>query len=205
MRRRRTHAALALTGVALLGGCGGGDRQDENEPEGDFAVEITRATFPEKQRLAQTSNLEIRVRNAGNRTIPNVAITIEGFGYRENDPTLSDSERPQFIVNGEPREIGGFPETENGGPPGCGTAYVDTWACGPLKRGKERSFRWGVTAVKAGPYEIAWRVAAGLNGKAKAVGQGGVAPRGKFFGTVSDEVPQVRVGDDGRTVVEGTR
>ena len=205
MRRRRTHAALALTGVALLGGCGGGERQDENEPEGDFAVEVTRATFPTKQRLAQSSNLEITVRNSGERTIPNIAITLEGFSVREDDPTLSDPERPQFVVNGEPREIGGFPEAENAAPAGCGTAYVDTWACGPLKRGKERSFRWGVTAVKAGPYRITWRVAAGLNGKAKAVGEDGGAPHGKFSGTVSDEVPQVRVGDDGRTVVEGTR
>jgi hypothetical protein len=204
VRVRRTHAVLVAAGVALLAGCGGGDRQDEDEPEGDFAVEVTRATFPKQQRLAQSSNLEITVRNAGDRTIPDIAVTIEGFDFRESDPTLSDPDRPQFVVNGEPREIGGFPEAKNAAPLGCETAYVNTWACGSLKPGKERSFRWGVTAVKAGPYEIVWRVAAGLD-KAKAVGEGGVPPRGKFFGTVSDEVPEVRVGDDGRTVVESDR
>jgi hypothetical protein len=49
-------------------------------------------------------------------------------------------------------------------------------------------------------------VAAGLGGKAKAVSPGGdEAPRGSFSGTVSDEAPDVRVADDGKTVVEGTR
>jgi hypothetical protein len=63
-----------------------------------------------------------------------------------------------------------------------------------------------VTAVKAGPYEIAWRVGAGLDGKATAVGSdGGEAPRGSFTGTVSAEAPDVRVAEDGRTVVSGSR
>jgi hypothetical protein len=63
-----------------------------------------------------------------------------------------------------------------------------------------------VTAVRAGPYEVTWRVAAGLDGKAKAVGVGGgEAPSGSFSGSVSDRAPDVRVADDGKTVVRGTR
>ena len=201
----RTHAALVLTGVFALAGCGGGERQDEDEPEGDFDVEVSRATFPKEQRLAQTSNLVITVRNAGDRVIPNVAITVEGFDFEKDDETLSDSSRPQFAVNGVPREIGGFPDAKDATPLGCDTAYVDTWACGPLKAGDEKTFRWSVTAVKAGPYEITWRVAAGLNGNAVAVGVEGTPARGIFFGEVSDVAPDVRVGEDGRTVVEGTR
>ena len=51
-----------------------------------------------------------------------------------------------------------------------------------------------------------WRVAAGLDGKAKAVAPGGgPAPSGQFAGTVSDEAPDVRVADDGQTIVNGTR
>ena len=201
----RTHAALVLTGVFALAGCGGGERQDEDEPEGDFDVEVTRATFPKEQRLAQTSNLLITVRNAGDRVLPNVAVTVEGFDFEKDDETLSDSSRPQFAVNGVPREIGGFPDAKDATPLGCDTAYVDTWACGPLRAGDEKTFRWSVTAVKAGPYEITWRVAAGLNGNAVAVGVEGTPARGTFAGEVSDVAPEVRVGDDGRTVVEGTR
>jgi hypothetical protein len=200
------YAALALAGAALFAGCGGGERQDEDEPEGDFEVEVSRAAFPEKQRLAQSSDLVITVRNAGNRTIPNIAVTVEGFNFRKEDPTLSDAERPQFVINGLPREIGGFPEAKEATPLGCETAYVDTWACGRLQAGAEKTFRWSVTAVKAGNYRIRYSVAAGLDGKAKAVGAAaGGAPRGTFTGTVSDEAPEVRVADDGKTVVEGTR
>jgi hypothetical protein len=202
---RSSYGALALAGLVLAAGCGGGERQDEDEPEGDYAVEVTRASFPEKQRLAQSSDLVISVRNAGDRAVPNLAVTVNGFSYRLDEPDLADPERPQFVLNGVPREIGGFPEAKDATPLGCDTAYVDTWACGPLRPGRTRTFRWSVTAVKAGPYEISYRVAAGLDGKAKAVTAGGGAPKGSFAGDVSNEAPDVRVADDGRTVVTGTR
>jgi hypothetical protein len=133
-------------------------------------------------------------------------VTVEGFNFRADDVTLADPERPQFVVNGLPREIGGFPEAKNATSLGCDTAYVDTWGCVRLEAGAQKTFRWSVTAVKAGDYRISYSVAAGLDGKAKAVGAGaGGAPRGSFTGTVSDKAPEVRVADDGKTVVEGTR
>jgi hypothetical protein len=205
-RRRHPGPALALLWLAAVAGCGGGERQDEDEPEGEFAVEVVEASFPKQQKLAKRSNLLITIRNAGDETVPNIAVTVDGFNYRKDDPDLADPERPQFVVNGVEREIGGFPEAKEAAPTGCDTAYVNTWACGPLPPAKERTFRWSVTAVKAGGYEITWRVAAGLDGKAKAVSAGGGGgPRGRFTGTVSDEAPEVRVADDGKTVVSGTR
>jgi hypothetical protein len=206
LQARRNLCALALAGVAAWAGCGGGERQDEDEPEGEFAVEVVRASFPEDQKLAKSSNLVLTVRNAGDRTIPNIAVTVDGFNVRKTDPDLADPERPQFVINGVPRQIGGFPEAKEASPLGCDSAYVNTWACGPLAAGKEKSFRWSVTAVEAGDFEIDWKVAAGLDGKAKAVSPGGGdAPAGSFSGNVSDEAPEVRVADDGKTVVEGTR
>ncbi len=203
---RGTQAALVLTGLALLAGCGGGERQDEDEPEGDFEVEVSRASFPKKQSLAQSSNLVITVRNAGEVAIPNVAVTVNGFEFRKDDEALADNERPQFVVNGVPREIGGLADAKDATPLGCDTAYVNTWACGRLEPGDDKSFRWSVTAVKAGPYRISYLVAAGLSGNARAVGaDGGEPPRGTFAGTVSSAPPEVRIGDDGQTVVEGSR
>ena len=201
--RRRSVAALCLLAVA---GCGGGERQDENEPEGDFPIEVVAAEFPEDQKLAKRSALVVTVRNAGEETIPNIAMTVDGFDEDKDDPELADPSRPVFAINGVQVEIAGFPEAKDAAPRGCDTAYVNTWACGPLEPGAQRTFRWAVTAVRAGDFEVSWRVAAGLDGKAKAVAAGGgPAPRGQFSGSISDEAPEVRVGDDGRSIVEGTR
>ena len=196
-------SALCLLAIA---GCGGGERQDENEREGNFPVEVVNATFPEDQKLAKSSDLVVTVRNAGQETIPNIAVTVNGFDRRKKDPDLADASRPVFALNGVQVEIAGFPEAKDASPRGCDTAYVNTWACGPLKPNEEKTFRWSVTAVQAGEFNVAWRVAAGLDGKAKAVAPGGgPAPRGQFSGTVSDEAPEVRVADDGKTIVNGTR
>jgi hypothetical protein len=196
-------AALCLLAVA---GCGGGERQDENEPEGNFAVEVVDAKFPENQKLAKSSDLVVTVRNAGDDTIPNIAMTVNGLDRRVKDPDLADPNRPVFALNGVQVEIAGFPEAKDAAPRGCDTAYVNTWACGPLRPNQQKTFRWSVTAVHAGNFNVRWRVAAGLDGKAKAVAVGGgPAPRGRFSGTISNAAPDVRVADDGKTIVSGTR
>jgi hypothetical protein len=201
--RRRSVATLCLLAVA---GCGGGERQDENEAEGSFPVEVVTARFPEDQKLAKSSNLVVTVRNAGRETIPNIAMTVDGFDENKNDPELADASRPVFAINGVQVQIAGFPEAKEAAPRGCDTAYVNTWACGPLRANEQKTFRWSVTAVRAGDFDIEWKVAAGLDGKAEAVAPGGgPAPRGRFSGTISDEAPEVRVADDGKTVVSGTR
>jgi hypothetical protein len=205
-RRRYARGAVVLAGLIAATGCGGGERQDADEPEGEFPVQVLNVTFPERQKLAQSSNLVITVRNAGTETIPNIALTVDGFNYRRDDPDLADRERPRFAVNGVPVEIAGFPEAKDATPRGCDTAYVNTWACGPLRPDAQTTFRWSVTAVQAGPFKVDWRVAAGLDGKAKAVGAGGgPAPSGSFAGSVSSKAPQTRIGEDGRTVVSGSR
>jgi hypothetical protein len=201
--KARSVAALCLLAAA---GCGGGERQDKNEPEGNFPVEVVEAKFPQSQKLAKSSDLIVTVRNAGRETIPNIAMTVNGFDRRKKDPDLADASRPVFALNGVQVEIAGFPEAKDASPRGCDTAYVNTWACGPLKPNQQKTFRWSVTAVQAGEFKLKWRVTAGLDGKAKAVAMGGgPAPRGSFSGTVSDAAPEVRVADDGKTIVNGTR
>jgi hypothetical protein len=195
--------AVCLLAVA---GCGGGERQDENEREGNFPVEVVEAKFPESQKLAKSSDLVVTLRNAGKETIPNIAMTVNVFDERKTDPDLADPNRPVFALNGVQVEIAGFPEAKEAAPRGCDTAYVNTWACGPLKPNQQKTFRWSVTAVQAGKFKVNWRVAAGLDGKAKAVAMGGgPAPSGHFQGIVSDLAPDVRVADDGKTIVNGTR
>ena len=59
---------IVLVCLIAAVGCGGGERQDENEPEGDFAVEVVASDFPKQQKLAQSSDLMITVRNSGDET-----------------------------------------------------------------------------------------------------------------------------------------
>jgi hypothetical protein len=203
VRARSTHAGSAVAAIALaaLAGCGGGEPQDANEPEGDFQVEVVSASFPAKQKLGTSSDLAITVRNAGEEAVPNLAVTVTGLTFRRAGTDLADPTRPRFALNGRSQEVAGFPEAREAAPEGCDTAYVNTWACGSLAPDAEKTLRWSVTAVVSGPYKVDYRVAGGLNGKAKAVLAGGGVPEGSFTGTISDKANHTRIGADGKTVV----
>lgn len=201
---RRGHALLVgLCGLLAAGavGCGGGERQDANEDEGTYEVTVVDASFPKVQRLAQESELEITVRNDADETIPHIAVTLDGLSRRSENPNLEDPNRPVFAIDGEPAEIGGYQEVKLAAPEGGQTAFVDTWTLGKLKPGAEKTFRWRLTAVRPGPYELTYAVSAGLDGKAKAVGPGDAQPRGELKGSVTSEPPASRIAADGVTVV----
>jgi len=201
--RGRFAFLVVAAASAAIAGCGGDDdRQDANEPEGDYKVEVVDATFPDKQKLAKRSELEIVVRNADTKKIPNIAVTLKGLDTRKEDPDLADQRRPIFVVNGQFKEFGNIEDAQAKTPNGVeNPTYVDTWSLGPLEPGESKSFKWDVTAVLAGPYELNYTVAAGLDGKARAVDTSGNIPQGVFSGTVSDEAPQTRIADDGKTIV----
>ncbi|MBA2766827.1 MAG: hypothetical protein H0U33_07615, partial [Solirubrobacterales bacterium] len=90
------------------------------------------------------------------------------------------------------------------GPRGGTTAYVNTWAKGELPAGETARFEWDVTAVEAGTHELAYRVAAGLDGKARAQGEGERAPEGDVTVTITDRPTDARVDPDtGEVILEG--
>jgi hypothetical protein len=201
---RRGHAVLVgMCGLLAAGviGCGGGERQDANEDSTSYEVTVSDAKFPETQRLAQESNLVLTVRNDADETIPNVAVTLKGLETRSDNPNLQDPYRPVFVINGDAAEIGGYQEVKLAAPEGGQTALVDTWTLGELEPGAKKTFRWRLTAVKPGPFELSYAVAAGLGGKAKAVGPGDAQPQGSFKGTITAKAPVSRIGPDGRTVI----
>ena len=188
----------AVAAIVVLSSCGAGARQDAYEPSGNFTVAVPVATFPSFQRLAQQTHLVISVRNSGSQTIPNVAVTItnpvygtaaQAFGYLLSDTTqgLASRSRPVWIIDRPPGPCNFACKV--GGPGGAVTAYANTWALGPLRPGVTATFDWAVTAIKPGTHFVQYRVAAGLNGKAKAVLADGGIPTGKFKVTVT-RVPQ---------------
>src|SRR5437763_1705859 len=74
---RDASIALALVAVAALAGCGGGSRQDANEPEATYRMRVTRVSFPRLQAVARPVKLEIVIRNVSAQTAPKVAVTVD--------------------------------------------------------------------------------------------------------------------------------
>jgi len=191
-------SVAAITAAGLLAGCGGGERQDANEPSGTFKVKVLKASFPQRQRLATSTEMRVVVRNDGTETIPNVAVTVTsdddakggaGFTTRSSGADLSDPSRQLWIVDK--------------GPHGGDTAYVSTWALGPLPKGATKTFAWQVTPVVAGTHTLRWHVAAGLNGKAVARTAGGQDAAGIFRVSVSSKPAPVTVDPKTGDVVNG--
>jgi hypothetical protein len=186
---KRVLAAVLL----LAAGCGGPARQDDDEPSGEFKVEIVSASFPRSQHIAEPVQLKVRVRNGADQTLDNVAVTVrttapEGlaplaFGQRSNDAALADSGRPIWILDE--------------GPQGGDVVNVDTWSAGRLGPGESKELVWKLVASRAGRYTVDYQVFPGLTGRARAAAGD---TRGSFDVRIDDEPVPARVGPDGEVV-----
>jgi hypothetical protein len=192
--------------VALLAGGCGGARQDAHEPKGTFTVRVVKASFPARQAVARPARLELQVQNTGAQTVPNVAVTIDSFYYTENYPELAANKRPIWAIEEGPGPISKRPVPSQAvSPPGGGqTAYVNTWALGPLAPGRTQTFLWRVTPVKPGLHTVHFAVAAGLAGQARAQLSGGGIPTGHFTVDVAPQPPANHVDPDTGQIVSGT-
>ena len=196
-----------------MSGCGGGQQQDAKEPKGNFPLRVLSASFPAKQNLAKTSNMQIVVENAGRRTVPNVNVTVKcgskiggSFSTATQDVDVADPRRPQFVVNTIPTATPRHAPPLDPAPLERSSAFVDTYPLGALAPGRQATFRWNVTAVKAGPYSLCWRIQAGLFGKARAVRAAGSRPlRGVFRGKISNKAPKATIAANGHTVIDSSR
>jgi hypothetical protein len=191
--RLRVLAPCLLAALAAAG-CGG-TRQDADEPSGEFALEVVSARFPASQTLSQPARFVMRVRNTGDKDIPNLAVTVttdaksrgdsvSAFGQNLQDQTLANRARPVWIVDRDPS--------------GGQTAYTNTWAFGPIGAGQTRTVIWRVTAVRAGTYTVRYRVAPGLNGKARSTSGSKVS--GSFRVKVDNQPVPAHVDENGRVV-----
>ncbi len=196
--------------------CGGESlRQDADEPKGDFEVKVTTSKFPTTQRLAQTSDLILGVKNTGRDALPQLAFTIDthdnedskddvadgSFNIRLDDDSLANPNRPVWILESKyPRPLGDPPSTGLG--PGL-RAQTNTYAFGPLDPGESQKIIWRVTPVMAGNYTLSYLIEAGLQGKAKAVTSDGGEVKGEFVVSISNKPPKATVDDNGNPVTKG--
>ena len=208
---------VGVVASLALAACGSGSNQAANEPSGKFKVVCRRREFPSSQTLSQHAHLVLALRNAGSKAIPDLAVTIcnvtcsykapkgEGssagaFASDVNLPYVSNPSRPIWVVDRGPGPC--RYSCLNGGPGAYVTAYANTWALGhKLRPGQTVSFDWAVTAVTPGSHVVAWQVAAGLNGKAKAVLANGMQPSGTFVVKVNSKPQQSYVNNAGQIVL----
>ena len=143
---------------------------------------FARASFPAKQAIARQTQLELAVRNTGTHTAPDVAVTLDSFYYTENYPELAANKRPVWAIERGPGPLAKPPvesqEVSQGG--GAQTAYVNTWALGPLAPGGTQTFRWELVPVKPGAHTVNFAIAAGLSGKATVHPASGGPLGGRF-------------------------
>jgi hypothetical protein len=131
--------------------------------------------------------MTIAVKNTDTRTIPDLAVTVDSFSTRSQQPGLADPNRPVWIVDVGP--IGGT------------SAYTNTWTLGSVPPGATRTFTWKVTSVQPGTHTVKYRIAAGLNGKAKAKVDGHDDYQGTFTVDISGKPAQSTVDPDTGKVI----
>jgi hypothetical protein len=198
--------------AVLASGCGGGntvkgERQDNDEPKGNFPVAVEEAEFPLQQELAETSTMRVVVRNAGDERIPNIGVTVQctdekggqngSFDRQIAGQAQADKNRPNFVVDQIPGSARPASRQQLD-PLERSSAYVNTYTLGPLGANRTATFEWKVTAVRAGDFRLCYRVNAGLDGKAKAVAASGSLPLfEEWQGNVSNAAPKTGVSDDG--------
>jgi hypothetical protein len=214
----RNATLIALAALALvLAACGDdAERQDADEPSGEFPVDVVDANFPTEQRLAKTSDLRLEVENAGEETIPDLAVTIwtgdekgsGSFSVRSDQPNLANPNRPVWILeNGYPKLLteGLSPKDLDKAPSaGAAAAQTDTFSFGSIAPGDSVDAVWRVTPVQAGTFTVHYEIAAGLTGKAVAVNpDGSDGVEGEFVVTISDKPPRARVNDAGQVEIQG--
>jgi hypothetical protein len=194
----------------VLGGCGGGSEQTHGEAKRSYRMRISAATFPAKQSVSKPVKLRVTVLNEESRLVPNVAITVDSFSYVEKYPELAASKRPVWVVEEGPGAIPERPvQSQAVSPPGGGqTAYINTWALGPLKANATRTFTWTVVPVKRGLHDVHLTVAAGLAGNARATlagrsASGGGAVTRSFAANIAPLPPSRHVDPETGRVVEG--
>lgn len=180
MTGHRTVTMSFAATVLALGSCGGGARQDADEQVGTYTLDVTTASFPASQRLGRQAQMRVAVKNTGAAAVKNVAVAVDSFSRRSEQPGLADAGRPVWIVD----------ESPGGGT----TAFADTWALAGLAPGQTKTFRWTLTPIEAGSYRVKYTVGAGLDGKARTRGsQGASSLTGTFAVRVSRRPSAARV------------
>ena len=159
-------------------------------PSGNYPVQVTQAKFANHQKLSETGYLQLGLRNAGSKTIPNLTVTINtveqgqpnvkspaystgsgqgSFNVRIDDPHLAFPFRPVWILEEHyPTVIkpgqsikGQLAKTPTSS---AASAATDTFQFGEVKPNDSKDIAWRVTPVRTGTFTVRYAVSASLTG-----------------------------------------
>jgi hypothetical protein len=192
--------------AASIAACGGESSSDSSETAGKYQVKVVTAKFPARQRLGETTLLQLGVRNSGKKTVPALTVTIsvggeEGrnstlpFGFRDPQPGIAQPDRPVWVLAARYPRLAG-----SSNPAGAETASRKTFDFGPLKPDATAEAIWKLSAVKTGSFTVLYAIGAGLGGKAKAETAAGTAAGGSFAVRITEAPPETVVTDSGEVV-----
>lgn len=195
----------AVSAGLFATGCGGDDDggQFGNEPAGEYPVEIIDASFKPLQTVAETYELTIAARNAGDETIPAINTTIElpglgstlAFAYADQQEGLAMNQRPVWVVEE------GWPKlADTTGRGGATTANRRTFEFGQLDPGDTANMVWRVVAVRPGNYRLGFQIDAGLGTETSAVDTDGNVPSGLLPVRITDFARLTEVNEKGQVV-----
>ncbi len=159
----------------------------------DAGVDTTSTTGSEDTPDEQAGTTEDTTSSGDDSEVAGTAS--DPFSIVDQQAGLANPSRPVWVLDqGFPKLAG---ETASAG---AETAEVNTYSFGPLEAGDTREIAWRMTPVEPGAYTVSYRIAAGLQGKAVAVTEGGSIPEGQFVVNISDAPPQTRVTESGKVV-----
>jgi hypothetical protein len=171
MGRSSLAIAAALLTVTL-GACG--DDQESVESE-TVKLELVKAKFPARQKLAEPQTMQLTVRNPTERAVETVSATVSpgdaaragsGFNTAADNPNASDPSTPIWIVDE--------------GPTNGVTVDPAVTRLGPVAPGETVTFRWQLMPSRVGSYKVRWLIGGDLQNKVNVVGQDGDPIEGTF-------------------------
>jgi len=191
--------------AVLLAACGESS-SDSNQKAGTYEVKVTSASFPPKQFVGQTSLLKIDARNSGEKTVPDLSVTIDikgkhgeaarlPFAVHDPQPGLANGDRPVWVLAATYPRLAGSSE-----PGGAETSALKTYSFGEVKPGKSVEAIWKLSAVRPGKYTVAYEINGGLDAETKATTAGGSPPGGTFVATITTALPETEVDGAGEIV-----
>jgi hypothetical protein len=154
----RALVVALLVAIAIpLAGCGSGERQDANAPNGSWSVVVEEWKFPKRQFLGTPTDFVLKIRNTDTTAIPQLIVTVEGLRMRVKQVGAASEIRPIWLTS----EVNYAQTTP------YNSALASSFNLGTLPAGAVKTYTLDLTPLRRGTHEVGYKLAGDLFGKAE--------------------------------------